>query len=187
MVASVSSGARERIFEQILGRLSSEICTAIDEILEVPEGDRRSTLFRLKEYPPEATAATITTYIDRYELLRQFGVERIDLTGVATAQVLHLAKLAGRYDARALKRFAPAKCCAMVACFLVETQKSLLDHIVAMHDQFVTSMARKSRITFEERQRELRKSAKKGLDTLLDAVEILASVHTPDRSEGAGW
>ena len=39
----------------------------------------------------------------------------------------------------------------MLACLLVEAQKSLLDHLVTMHDQFVTGMARRSRNAFEER------------------------------------
>jgi hypothetical protein len=46
-----------------------------------------------------------------------------------------LAQLAKRYDAQALKRFAPAKRYALVACFLAETRKTLLDHVVEMHDQ----------------------------------------------------
>ena len=42
-----------------------------------------------------------------------------------------------------------------------------------MHDQFVTGMARRSRNAFEERHREFRKRAKRGVETLMSAVEIL--------------
>jgi hypothetical protein len=56
-----------------------------------------------------------------------------------------------KYNAQALKRFSAATRHAMLACLLVEAQKSLLDHLVTMHDQFVTGMARRSRNAFEER------------------------------------
>ena len=67
--------------------------------------------------------------------------------------VRHLALLAKRYDVHALKRFAPAKRHAMLACFLVETERSLLDQLVEMHDQYLTTMWRRAQHAFEERQR----------------------------------
>jgi hypothetical protein len=42
-----------------------------------------------------------------------------------------------------------------------------------MHDQFLTTMCRRSRHAFEERHREFRRRAKKGVETLLSAIEIL--------------
>ena len=68
----------------------------------------------------------------------------------------------------------------MLACFLVEAQKSLLDHLATMHDQFLTGMSRRSRNAFEERHREFRKRAKRGVETLLSAVEILLDRSQPD-------
>src|SRR5215471_16383145 len=46
-------------------------------------------------------------------------------------------------------------------------------HLVQMHDQFLTTMCRRSRHAFEERHREFRRRAKKGVETLLSAIEIL--------------
>jgi hypothetical protein len=60
-----------------------------------------------------------------------------------------------------------------------ETQKTLLDQVIALHDQFLTALLRKSRNSFERRYRDLRQRAKKGWETLLRAVEILLSVESP--------
>ena len=49
-----------------------------------------------------------------------------------------------------------------------------------MHDQFLTGMSRRSRNAFEERHREFRKRAKRGVETLLSAVEILLDRSQPD-------
>ncbi|MHB1675032.1 MAG: efflux RND transporter permease subunit [Acidobacteriaceae bacterium] len=72
-----------------------------------------------------------------------------------------------------MKRFAPATRYALLSCFVLETQSTLLDHPVQMHDQFLTTMCRKSRHAFEERHRDFRRRAKKGVETLLSAFDIL--------------
>ena len=45
----------------------------------------------------------------------------------------------------------PAKRHAMLTCFLVEAERNLLDHLVEMHDQYLTTMWRRARHAFEER------------------------------------
>ena len=54
-----------------------------------------------------------------------------------------------RYDVRALRRFAPAKRYALTACFLVEAHQTILDHIVARHDQLLTKKMREAKNAFE--------------------------------------
>jgi TnpA family transposase len=87
--------------------------------------------------------------------------------------VRHLALLAKRYDVHALKRFAPAKRHAMLACFPLEAERSLLDHLVEMHDQYLTTMGRRARHAFEERHRQLRRRAREGVETVLLAIDVL--------------
>lgn len=76
-------------------------------------------------------------------------------------------------DAQALKRFAPPKRHALVAAFLVETRKALLDQVVTMHDQYMTGLDRRSRLAFEDKRRRLRRRARAGIDTLLAIVDTL--------------
>ena len=90
-----------------------------------------------------------------------------------------MAQLTRRYDADDLKRFAPSKRYALVACFLAETQKTLLDQTVAMNDQYLTTMCRRSRNAFEAQHREFRRRVKKALETLLAAAEILVDPQQP--------
>jgi hypothetical protein len=179
LVGSVSVRAQQQLFEHIAGCLTPQISQEIDALLQVPEGQQRSLFFRVKEYPPAASAVAITERIEHYQFLRSLGIGRLDLSAVPAAQIRSLAQLAARYDVWALRRFAPAKRYALVTCFLVEIQKTLLDQVVALHDQFLTALLRKSRNSFERRYRELRQRAKKGWDMLLRAVEILLSLERP--------
>jgi hypothetical protein len=72
------------------------------------------------------------------------GVADFDLSGATFGVIEHLARLTRRYNVQALKRFAPETRTAMLACFLVEAHKSLLDHLIAIHEQYITGLARRS-------------------------------------------
>src|SRR6476660_596466 len=50
-----------------------------------------STLLQLKEYPPEATAGTILSYLEQYTLLRSLKIERFDVSGLSRELALQLA------------------------------------------------------------------------------------------------
>ncbi len=177
---SVAAGAQKEIFRQLETRLGPKLCKAIDGLLEVPPENRRSRIFHLREYPPEATPVSIASYIDRHSTLQTFGAGEIDLEGLSPALVGHLAQITRTYDVARLKRFAASKRHALVACFLVEAHKTILDHIVEMNHQYLTGMSRRSRHAFEQRHREIRRRAKKGLDVVIRGMEILLD---PDRDK----
>jgi hypothetical protein len=141
LVATVAASGREEILERIAIRLTPLLQEAIDRALEVPAEKAQSTLFQLKEYPPEATPASIRDFIDRLARLRSMGVSDIDLDGFSPQLINHLAQMARKYDVQALKRFAPSGRYAMVACLMVDAHKTILDHVVTMHDQFLTGFA----------------------------------------------
>ena len=179
LVASVAARAQDDTFERIAARLSPEMRQTIDELLAVPADESKSPLFYLKAYPPEPTPPAILSYLERERFLRALGVTEIDLDGVSPELITHLAQLVRYYDARELKRFAPGKRHALVACFLAEAQKTILDHLIEMHSQYLIGMNRRARNTLEKRRRELRSRAKRGLDTVLQALEILLDPERP--------
>src|SRR5712692_7934351 len=171
--ASAAAQAQQAIFVHIAEHLPPALCEDLDALLKVALGDYRSALLRLKEYPTEASAAVILAYVTRYRQVHDLVANRIDLGIINPDLVRHLALLAKRYDVHALKRFAPAKRHAMLACFLVEAERSLLDHLVEMHDQYLTTMWRRARHAFEERHRQLRRRAREGVETVLLAIDVL--------------
>ena len=98
-----------------------------------------------------------------------------DLNGIDPRIIRQLGQLGRRYDARDLRRFAKPKRDALVACYLVEGRKTLLDQIVEMSDQFLTGMSRRAENTVKERERVLRRSARSGMGRILGAVDALAA------------
>lgn len=173
LVASVAAHAVQNLFERIAAGLPNRLRDAIEDLVDVPEGEHRSPLAHLKEPPPAARAKAISTRLARLDLLDGLLGAGGDLSAATPQLQQHLAGLGRRYDVQALKRFAPPKRHALVAAFLVETRKGLLDQVVTMHDQYMTGFERRSRLAYEEKHRVLRRRAKNGLDTLLGAVDVL--------------
>jgi hypothetical protein len=186
LVASVTARVQDDVYSRIVVGLSPTLQQAIDALLHVPPGERTSMLFQLKEYLPEASSAVILRYIERYQFLRTLGVETISLQGISPPMVRYLADLATRYDARALRRFPATKRLALTACFLVEIHKTILDHIVVLHDQLLTKKLREARHAFEERHRHLRRHYKPGLMTLMTTGKtLLDPTRSPATTLGA--
>ena len=129
LVASVTVRVQEEVYTRMATALPPALQRAIDDLLQVPSGER-SVLFQLKEYPPEASPAVILRYIERYHVLQQLGVDAIDVSSLRPPMLRYFADVAKRYDARALRRFAPAKRYTLMACFLVESHKTMLDLVV---------------------------------------------------------
>ena len=85
IVSSVAASGRQEILRQVAARLTPAQREAIDGLLEVGESDSRSTLFQLKEYPPEARPASIRIYVERSFLLASLGSAR----SICAASVRH--------------------------------------------------------------------------------------------------
>ena len=173
LVASVTARAQDDVYSRIVTGLSSALQQALDELLHVPADERRSMLFQFKEYPPEASNAVILRYIERYHFLHDLGVGAIDLSGISPPMIRYLGDLTKRYDVHTLRRFPEAKRYALTACFLVEIHQTILDHIVALHDQLLTKKMREARNAFEQCYRRLRRQYRRGLVTLITAGETL--------------
>ena len=171
LVASVTARVQDDVYSRITTGLRPEFLQAMDNLLQVPLGARRSVLFQLKEYPAEASYAVILRYIERYHFLRELGVGTIDLDGIGLPMIRYLADQAKRYDVHTLRRFPETKRYGLTACFLVEIHKTVLDHIVALHDQLLTTKMREARNAFEKRYRQLRRQYRRGLAKLITTGE----------------
>ena len=139
----------------------------------MPDGDARSSLFRLKDYPKSANAAAIKGDIVRLRLIEQLVEGGAGLDDIDPKVVRQLGELGRRYDAGDLRRFAKPKRDALVACYLIEARKTLLDQIVDMNDLFLTTMNRRARNSVERQRKSLRRRARDGLHRVLGAIDAL--------------
>ena len=175
LVAAEVTHATTDLFEMVATRLPPTLRDAIDLLIEVPEGDARSSLFRLKDYPKSPNAAVIKGDIVRLRLIEELLGKGAGLDDLDPRIVRQLGQLGRRYDAGDLRRFAKPKRDALVACTLIEARKALLDQIVEMNDLFLTGMNRRSRTAVEIRRKSLRRRARDGMHCVLGAVDALVA------------
>ena len=173
LVSEVCSSARRNLVEQVAKLISPDFGLKLDALLDVEPSETRSQLFHLKEYPPSATSEVLVDYLRRSEFLEALDLETLDWEGVSLEQVSYLAKRARRYDASRLKRFRPEKRWALLACLLFEQSKTVLDHLVELHIQYMTKMWRRARRAHEDKHRKFRKQLSKNLDVLLRTGHML--------------
>jgi Domain of unknown function (DUF4158) len=69
LVTAEVTQATAQLYETVSSRLPRPLREAIDLLVEVPDGDARSSLFRLKDYPKSANAAAIKGDIVRLHLI----------------------------------------------------------------------------------------------------------------------
>lgn len=174
IVTSEAARATTALFDTVANQLPDGLRAAIDLLIEVPKGDARSSLFRLKDYPKNAKASTIKGDIVRLHLIEELLADGNDLAEIDPKIIRQFGQLGRRYDAGDLRRFAKPKRDALVGCYLIEARKTLLDQLVEMNDQFLTGMNRRAQNAVKAKERVLRRRARSGLDRLLGAVDALA-------------
>lgn len=173
LIISVCASVHEQLFASLCDQLSADIKQAIDDLLLASPGDQRSLFYLLKEYPPSATVTSIQRYLERYRALNDTGIDAIESQVANPAFMDYLYKLTRRYSAKDIKRFKAHKRYSLMLCFLLETRKVLLDHLVKMHDQYIMDLLRHGKRIHEKKHREFRKRQKKAIDTVLDATHLI--------------
>jgi len=173
VVGSAYIKAERGIFDEILERVPQEFRKKIDQLLEASENGGVSALVRFREYPRVPRPDHILEYLDRYAELREMGATNLDLSNIKTDVIIQFYSLVAAYDVYRLKRFGENKRYSMVACFLSESARIILDYIVEMNDQYLTSMCRRARHAFEDEHREFRKKSKQGIETVVTALDGL--------------
>lgn len=173
LIISVCAEVHERMFELLYSQLSPQIKSAIDDMLEVTPESQRSMFYLLKEYPPSASISTIKDYLERYKALVETNIDSLESQIVNPLFMDYLYKLAQQYSIKDIKRFREHKRYSLVLCFLLEAHKILLDHLIKMHDQYITDLLRHGKRLYEKKHREFRKRQKKAVDTMLETTQVI--------------
>ncbi len=159
------------VFTEVADLLSEEVGLELESLLETE--NKRSLLFDLKEYPPKATSSAILKYLNKYTFVNGLTKDKIDLSGINPLLIKNLAGVCKRYNVWQLKRFPAIKRRALLACFISETEKLLLDYLVEMNEQFLLEMIRHTKHSFEEKSKKAKRQVRQGVSVLTEAVGYL--------------
>lgn len=173
LVIHICNEVHAKLFESFFKKMSKNLRSEIDDLLERDNGKQVTYFNRLKEYPPSAKIGSLQQYLDSYDRLVSTGINNFDENLINPALLNYLYRLTRRYSAHDIKRFNDHKRYALMVCFLLESRKYLLDNLVKMHDQYITEICRESRNSLEKKHKEIRKTNKQAIDVLLTIADLV--------------
>jgi hypothetical protein len=175
-VLSIVSRTEGALMDRIHERIPEAHRDRIDTLLLVATDTKRSGLELLREAPPNPTPEAINRSLRLADELRDMDLSAVDLSGllgVSADTVAHYAELARRYDVAHLRRFTTPKARAMVVCFLIEREKTLLDELVTMHHVYLVGLERRSRNTYRDERFTAQRDLRKNMSVLVALAEAL--------------
>lgn len=160
-VNSAYRNSERMMFKIIADQIPNKSKAIIDRLLSASDNENKSDFLKFAEYPPEAKAKYILKYLQKNEELSSMGIEKIRFQEISSEFLQKIANIVKTYDVWQIKRFDSDKKYAISACFLYETRKNILDYLVIMHSQFITTMERKSRNNWTKKLQKMKQQAKK--------------------------
>jgi len=160
-VNSAYRNAEKMVFKTIADQIPNKSKAIIDCLLVTSDNESKSDFLKFAEYPPEAKAKHIVMYLKRNEELSSIGIEKIRFQEINSKFLQKITDIVKTYDVWQIKRFESDKKYALAACFLYETRKTVLDYLVTMHSQFMTTMERKARNAWAKKFQKMKNQAKK--------------------------
>ena len=149
IVSEQREKARQALFSRMMGTLSSEVRTRLDDLLVVGE-NRISPLQRLKESPGFPSPRALLRLCDKLDRITETGVHTLDLTWLNNNLQRSMARHVEHASVYRLRRLkAPRRYTAQV-CFLHQTYYDTVDQIVEMHSRLITDTHRRAERELDE-------------------------------------
>lgn len=172
LIVTQRQAAREHIYERITSLLSEPFQAVLDELLEVKGGSL--TLFqRLKQPPGQASPKSMLKLIRKIERIEETGIPAIDLSWLNNNYQRSLTRYAQRCSADRMRQLIPPRRYAILVCFLWQTYRDTIDHMVDMHDKIMTGVYSRAENQVDEEMRKRRKMLQSSLDSFRAIGKVL--------------
>jgi Domain of unknown function (DUF4158) len=139
-VARVRSRANERLWECLTDRVTTEQRKRLEALLAVPDGERRSTLDRLRDGPVLQSPAELGRAIDRLQEVQELAAHLPSLDRLPTSRITNLARFAGAAKAQAIERLPDERRIATLLAYVRTLEASANDDVLDLFDVVVTDM-----------------------------------------------
>ncbi len=157
------------LFEKIHTCLPQDLISYIDKLLIVEEND--SWFNQFKEYPDAASISSLKRYLAKYGKLCEINLDHEIIESLSADFVDHLYQLGRYYSADKIKRLKTDKRYTLMAVFLRESKKRIIDYIVQLHDQYISDICRECNRTFEDQIKQYRQKHEKAIDKFIAVID----------------
>ncbi len=149
LVRHVRALVNRRLYDSVVGRLNAGQLAGLERLLDVPAGETRSALHRLKQPAKRPTVRHLEVLTSELALLDGLGVPDGFLVDVPAAKIAHFAAEAWALDAAELRRFAPPRRATVLLCLLARQRSRSRDDLVEMFSKVMAKVFHRAREQLE--------------------------------------
>jgi len=147
--AEAITHAERRIYAALTETLTDTHLRRLDTLLKIKANSKVSTLAWLRQPPWPAKARHLLEHIERLQMIREFdlpdGLDKV----IHQNRLLKLAREGRQMVARDLGKFESTRRYATPAALLLETQATVTDEIIELHDRIIGSLFNRARCNHE--------------------------------------
>jgi TnpA family transposase len=149
MCAEVVSRAQRRLYRRLTALLSNDQRDKLDALLSLRDGSKQTTLAWLRQPVGAPSARNLLAHIERLQALRRIGLSTETGRNVHQNHLLRLAREGAQTTVYHLRDFEIERRNATLVAILLDTEATLTDEILDMHDRMIGSAFAKAKRSYE--------------------------------------
>jgi TnpA family transposase len=166
LVTEQRKQARGHIVSRLAEGLTPGVVKALDDLLEVKEGEAISGLQAVKANPAKPSPAAMQSLADKLAAIEATGVLAVDLSWLNANYQRALFHYVRKCSADRLREVARPRRLAALVCFLRQSYRDAVDQAVDMFDKFLTRTHTRAEHELSDQMRSQRQTIKAALAAL---------------------
>jgi len=181
------SGIREKAVNQLWYQLSSlpnqGQIAKLKAILKVPKDSRVSQFDYLRKSPVTISGPSFNMAIDRYQELKEFGLQELDFTHIPPVRLKNLARYASMASMHKIDRMPDDRKTAILVAFVKTFEIIALDDALDVLDLLITDIAGVAKKLGQKNRLRTLKDLDKSALTLANVCAIILTHENQDIAE----
>lgn len=135
---------------RLIEPVSAASLAALDQLLVVASGAQLSPLSWLRQPPGTPRARHILTHLERLKTVRAIGIPPDTGHAVHSGRLAKLAREGGQMTSQHLRDLEPTRRHATLVAVVLDTQATLIDEVIDLHDRFLGAVFSRAKRTHAE-------------------------------------
>jgi TnpA family transposase len=165
--------ARAFIYDRIVAQLPERFGHLLDDLLQVPAGEKTSALQRIKANPRNPSPEGMLALIQKFTLIEATGVLAVDLSWLNSNYQRALFHYVNKCSVDRLREVVQPRLTAALVCFLWQSYRDAVDQAVDMYDKLITWVHTQAEGDLDEQLRQQRRTIQQSLATLKSLAGII--------------